>query len=45
MKMRIIDDELSLIPYFPNPEVALAWRFGLQDADEKTIREKLMPGN
>ena len=27
------------------PEVALAWRFGLQDADEKTIREKLMPGN
>ena len=25
MKMRIIDDELSLIPYYPNPEVALAW--------------------
>ncbi len=27
------------------PEVALAWRFGLQDADEKVIREKLMPAN
>ena len=26
------------------PEVALAWRFGMPDADEKTIREKLMPG-
>lgn len=25
------------------PEVALAWRFGMQDADEKTVREKLMP--
>ena len=25
------------------PEVALAWRFGMPDADEKTIREKLMP--
>ena len=25
------------------PEVALAWRFGLAGADEKTIREKLMP--
>jgi len=27
------------------PEVALAWRFGMQDADEKVIREKLMPHN
>jgi len=27
------------------PEVALAWRFGMQDADEKTVREKLMPHN
>lgn len=25
------------------PEVALAWRFGMEAADEKTIREKLMP--
>ena len=25
------------------PEVALAWRFGMADADDKTIREKLMP--
>lgn len=25
------------------PEVALAWRFGMTDADHKTIREKLMP--
>lgn len=25
------------------PEVALAWRFGMTDADEKTVREKLMP--
>ena len=25
------------------PEVALAWRFGLYDTDEKTVREKLMP--
>ena len=25
------------------PEVALAWRFGLTGADEKTVREKLMP--
>ena len=25
------------------PEVALAWRFGMADADEKTIQEKLMP--
>lgn len=25
------------------PEVALAWRFGMETADEKTIREKLMP--
>ena len=25
------------------PEVALAWRFGMPDADEKTIREKFMP--
>ncbi|MBQ3492235.1 MAG: hypothetical protein IJA74_06790 [Oscillospiraceae bacterium] len=27
------------------PEVALAWRFGMQDADEKVVREKLMPHN
>jgi len=27
------------------PEVALAWRFGLQNADEQTIREKMMPAN
>jgi len=25
------------------PEVALAWRFGMTDTDEKVIREKLMP--
>ena len=25
MQARIIDEELSLIPYYPNPEVALAW--------------------
>ena len=25
------------------PEVALAWRFGMEAVDEKTIREKLMP--
>jgi hypothetical protein len=25
------------------PEVALAWRFGMPDADEKMIRQKLMP--
>jgi len=25
------------------PEVALAWRFGLHDADDATVREKLMP--
>lgn len=25
------------------PEVALAWRFGMEETDEKTIREKLMP--
>ena len=25
------------------PEVALAWRFGMIDADEKAVREKLMP--
>ena len=25
MKQRIIDDELTLIPYFPNEEVALRW--------------------
>ena len=25
------------------PEVALAWRFGMPDGDEKSIREKLMP--
>ena len=25
MQARIIDEELTLIPYYPNPEVALAW--------------------
>lgn len=25
------------------PEVALAWRFGLYDADEETVRKQLMP--
>ena len=25
MEARIIDEELTLIPYYPNPEVALAW--------------------
>ena len=45
MKMRIIDDELSLIPYYPNPEVALAWRFGLAGEDEQIIRQKYMPNS
>ncbi len=30
MEMRIIDEELALIPYYPNVEVALPW---YQDAD------------
>ena len=30
MEMRIIDEDLALIPYYPNVEVALPW---YQDAD------------
>ena len=30
MKERIVDQETTLIPYYPNPEVALAW---YQDLD------------
>ena len=30
MKKRIVDREISLIPYYPNPDVALAW---YQDLD------------
>lgn len=30
MQSRIIDDEITLVPYYPNEEVALAW---YQDAD------------
>ena len=30
MKQRVIDQDITLIPYYPNPEVALAW---YQDLD------------
>lgn len=29
MKKRIVDQDIVLIPYYPNPEVALAWYQGL----------------
>lgn len=25
MQARIVDDEITLVPYYPNPDVALAW--------------------
>ncbi len=30
MKIRVVDDEIKLIPYYPNDDVALSW---YQDLD------------